>query len=430
MEETRGKKPSRLEIRPVDKTTPVIAESRSILFRSTNPAEFALQAGKIENLRIVAQYLDGVVIPAGGTFSFWAHVPRPTRARGFVKGRELREGCIIPSVGGGLCNISNALYEAALNAGFEIIERHEHSHQLPGSMAEEGRDATVFWNYVDLRFRAKDECQMEVFLNRNELVVRYRGEKAERKEPAQFRESKKAIRISNSVESCETCEMKDCFRHSEIPALPRESVTVWLVDAWWPEHDEYLAKNHKEGDWLFTPLDGRRFGFGPYRWNSNGFAKIRQFPRLVAMRSIQSRKLATQGAARQRALLAMDEKLAREYQGRIPYTATHLVVSQSLLPFLWKEGVLGGRTFDVLMMRQPICELQKMLDHAAAQWPESSTLADFRAPEDIVEAETAALAQARRWITPHSAIARFAGARAVKLDWKIPSVDSNKKNQR
>lgn len=50
----------------------------------------------------------------------------------------------------------------------------------------------------------------------------------------------------------------------------------------------------------------------------------------------------------------MDAELARIYARRIPYTATHLVVSQNLLPHLWREGALAGRTFDVLMTRLPL----------------------------------------------------------------------------
>ena len=95
------------------------------------------------------------MVPAGETFSFWKQVGRATRRRGFVAGRELREGCLVANIGGGLCQLSNALYEAALAAGFEIVERHAHSRRVPGSRAALQRDATVFWNYVDLRFRAR-----------------------------------------------------------------------------------------------------------------------------------------------------------------------------------------------------------------------------------------------------------------------------------
>src|ERR1700760_791662 len=110
----------------------VIAESHSPLWAEGDAAERALQAGKVHNLRLAARRLDGVEGPAGAVFSFWAHVGRASRLRGFTHGRELREGCVIASVGGGLCQLSNALYDAALQAGFEIVERHAHTRIVPG----------------------------------------------------------------------------------------------------------------------------------------------------------------------------------------------------------------------------------------------------------------------------------------------------------
>lgn len=147
---------------------------------------------------------------------------------------------------------------------------------------------------------------------------------------------------------------------------------------------------------------------------------MRQAPWFVAARSWRSRRLAQQGAARQRALLEMDAALARHYSRQLPFAATHLVVSQTLLPFLWREGVLGGRSFDVLMTRLPLAELQAALDRAAEAWPQSPTLADFRADPALLEAESAALAAARRWITPHGRIAALAGAKAERTAWRMP----------
>src|SRR5262245_27885584 len=160
----RAGAPRRIAGRPIAPAGALLAESRSPLFHGSNPAEFALQAGKVQNLRVAVRSIHGVQIKAGEVFSFWAQVGRPIRARGFVHGRELREGCIIPSVGGGLCQLSNALYDAALSGDLEIVERHAHSQRVPGSMAVSGRDATVFWNYVDLRLRAKFEWQIEARL--------------------------------------------------------------------------------------------------------------------------------------------------------------------------------------------------------------------------------------------------------------------------
>ena len=417
---------------------PIVAESASPLYSTTLAAEFALQAGKVQNLRLAAAALDGLVLPAGEVFSFWANVPRPTRARGFAPGRELREGCVIPSIGGGLCQLSNALYAAALDAGFEITERHAHSRRLPGSMAEIGRDATIFWNYVDLRFRAPVSCQLEVKLTRWMLLVRFRkisGAPAAKMKPRLDDErysfqSTAAAEKDHAAESCETCEVTSCFRNPAATSLPQRAATAWLVDAWWPEHDAYVAAHRQAGDCLLTPLDGLRFGIRSYRWRTDGFARVRQALFFVLKRSLISRRLAAQGPARQRALLALDAELAGIHARRIPYTALHLVVSQNLLPFLWRMGVLAGRTFDVLMTRLPLAELHAQLDRAGARWPEARTLGDFRADPDLVEAETAALAEAGKWITPHSGIAALAGARAEKLAWHLPALPRRTRGRR
>ena len=399
---------------------PVLAESRTPLYASELAAEFALQAGKVQNLRVAAGLLDGLRLGRGETFSFWRHVGRPTRRRGFAAGRELREGCIVPSVGGGLCQLSNALYATALDAGCEIVERHAHSRRVPGSAAEAGRDATVFWNYVDLRFRAPADCRLEVLITRRELVVRLRAS-AEAVVPIPVQTVPPPGQAASLpvAESCETCNVVACFRH---PGRPDDAagITAWLVDGWWPEFDRHLRARRRPEDWLFLPLEGRRWRLGAYRWTAESFAAVRTAPWETLGRSWRSRRLAAQGAARQRALLGFDAALATRYARGLPPAALHLVVSQTLLPHLWRGGALGGRTFDVLMTRLPLTALQATLDRTAARWPGSRTPADFRAPAALVEAETAALAAARRWITPHAEIARLAGGRAESLPWELP----------
>jgi hypothetical protein len=414
----------RLEIAR-ERGTACLGESRAALYTTESPAEFALEAGKVQNLRIAAARLDGLAIPRGITFSFWKQIGRPLRRRGFVNGRELREGCIIPSVGGGLCQLSNALYDAALNAGCEIIERHGHSMRTPGSMAAVGRDATVFWNYVDLRFRAPVDCVLEARLTSGELIVRLCAAAAAGaiapRAPA-TPEAAIELDAEAAVESCETCGMTECFRHPVRARGARDGcVTAWLVDAWWPELDEYMLRHRAAGDWLLLPIDSSRHGLGRYHWDTKGWACMRQAPWETLRRSWRSRRLASEGAERQRALLRFDRELAARYMRALPPEALHLVVSQTLLPHLWKAGALGGRTFDVLMTRLPVAALEAALDRAAARLPQCPTLADFRSPAGLAEDEAAALAEARQWITPHGAIAALAGDRAVKLPWKIPA---------
>lgn len=143
---------------------------------------------------------------------------------------------------------------------------------------------------------------------------------------------------------------------------------------------------------------------------------------MTLLRSWKQRKLPVQGEVRQRFLLESQKALAEKMVRKINPKARHLVVSQTLLPHLWRAGVLGGRTFDVLVNRWPMQELQRRLDEAAARHPESVTLVDFRADEDLVHAESEALAASARIVTPHRAIAAHFGAKSILLDWKFPEV--------
>jgi hypothetical protein len=399
----------------------VVATVRGPLYASGNAAEFALQAGKVQNLRVATQALHALEIPSGSVFSFWKNVGRTTRQRGYVEGRELREGCVIPSVGGGLCQLSNALYDCALQAGLEIVERHAHSRRLPGSSAEVGRDATVFWNYVDLRLRADFPWRIHATLSQDELIVQLLGRPSSSSRSGVRTTRPPEAELRTAAESCESCGMISCFRHPSAADLPQNAITAWVVDAFQPEHATHVETQRGAADHLFLPLNSRRWRIGPYRWPNSGFARVHEAPWTVLHRSRVSRRLAAQGAARQRALLRMDEQLAAAFARRLPAVATHLVVSQNLLPWLWQRGALGGRTFDVLMTRLPMAELERVLDAAAAAHPKSPTLADFRAPSALAVAETEALAAARQWITPHTGIAMLARDRAVRLPWMIPT---------
>jgi hypothetical protein len=399
---------------------PVIAESKTPLWTESSAAEQFLLAGKVQNLRLAVKRLDNLEIPAGETFSFWKHVGRAGRRKGYVAGRELREGCIIPNVGGGLCQLSNALYDAALRSNFEIVERHAHTQIIAGSLAEQGRDATVFWNYVDLRFKSTAAFRIEARLGKDHLSVKFKAE-ARGRNLFQIEKRSETKAKPDQLNNCATCGVESCFRSLKTPETSADfGRTAFLLDEYAPEFDDFVQKERGAKDILFVPLDGARWRKANYRWKTEGFARVRQSFLTTAMRSFRSRKLAAQGAERQKALIEMSEKLSESFAKNLSYDVLHLVVSQNLLPFLWKNGHLGGRTFDVLMNALPIGELQKRLDDAASLHPASKTLDDFRADPALVEAEREALRNARKIVTPHTGIASLFGERAELLDWKMP----------
>lgn len=396
---------------------PTIARHEGKLWNpDDNPLNWRLTAGKVHNLRTAARMIDGIEIPAGETFSFWAHVGRPSRRRGFVVGRAVREGCIVPTVAGGLCQLSNALYDAALKAGFEIIERHRHSEVIKGSLAEQDRDATIKWNYVDLRFRSSRPVRIEVELTESTLLIRFKGEMGQKSQGVW----RKIIRPASSPRDCYSCGQTRCASHQAVDPVATPP-TAFLLDEMWPEYDGYLRRTAGGGDQFLYPLDSRIIRRRAYAWNLAGYDNVRSATLQTLLRAVAVRMAAGKGGrVLQRTLIAHDRKLAHHYMRRIPPECTHLVVAQNLLPHLWEAGALGGRSFDVMMYRLPLRALQDRLDEAYSRNQCSQTLNDFRAPEAFVELESRALDRARHLITPHSEIASMFAHRAVPLAWNLP----------
>ena len=206
----------------------VVGESRSKLWSDDRPAEAEYQKGKVRNLQTAVQELDCALLLPGQIFSFWTQIGQATEERGYVVGRMLQQGCMIPAVGGGLCQLSNALYDAALQSGCEIIERHAHSRAVPGSAAAAGRDATVAWNYVDLRFRSRVPLLIRARVTDDELAVSFcafpgtvvpKEESMLAAPPADSPDAPDVADVNGPassdepVRTCATCAETSCFRN-------------------------------------------------------------------------------------------------------------------------------------------------------------------------------------------------------------------------
>jgi vancomycin resistance protein YoaR len=190
------------------------AQSITPLWTDSSPAEQWYQRGKVENLRIASASLNGLILPAGRIFSFWRQVGKATARKGYRAGRMLQEGCMIPAIAGGLCQLSNALYQVALDSGCEIVERHRHSRTVPGSATAAGRDATVAWNYVDLRFRSIVDMQFTIEVTPDHLIVALHSSiptPVPMTSPLPAHESLPGRPIGND-HACDTCGSSECFR--------------------------------------------------------------------------------------------------------------------------------------------------------------------------------------------------------------------------
>jgi len=105
-----------------------------------------------QNLRIALGLLNGQMVAPGGLLSFnQAAGMRSDPQNGYMEALEIAYGEGISGIGGGVCQVSTTLYQAALRAGLHIEERT--AHVIPSDYADKGQDATVSDNGSDLVIR-------------------------------------------------------------------------------------------------------------------------------------------------------------------------------------------------------------------------------------------------------------------------------------
>src|SRR5688500_1995169 len=139
-------------------------------------------ASQRHNARLSANELHGEVIPHNGTFSFNGAVKTWTSDEGYVKAPVSYDGELIPAYGGGVCQTSTTLYNAALLAGMPIVERHK--HVFAAHYAQPGRDAAVAQENIDLRFLNPYPwpVRIEASARGDRLLVRLIGEERPRQQ--------------------------------------------------------------------------------------------------------------------------------------------------------------------------------------------------------------------------------------------------------
>lgn len=110
----------------------------------------AKDVNRTANVKLSARKINGHIIYPGQTFSFNETVGPRDKTHGFKEALEIVDGEFVPGIGGGVCQVSSTLYNAALMANMVIKERYNHSKPL--GYVSLGRDATVAYGALDFKF--------------------------------------------------------------------------------------------------------------------------------------------------------------------------------------------------------------------------------------------------------------------------------------
>ncbi len=105
---------------------------------------------RIHNVQLVSHLVDKHVIAPGETFSFNGATGARTADKGFREAPVIINGELQTGLGGGVCQVSTTVFNAAYEAGLPIASRTNHALYI--SHYPQGRDATVNYPDVDLKF--------------------------------------------------------------------------------------------------------------------------------------------------------------------------------------------------------------------------------------------------------------------------------------
>lgn len=109
------------------------------------------QIGRSNNLKVALSYLNDQIIMPGETFSYNAVIGDTNAAKGYMEAAIFKGGRVVNEMGGGICQTSSTLYNVALMANLQIVERH--AHGLPVGYVRPSLDATVYGDVLDFKFK-------------------------------------------------------------------------------------------------------------------------------------------------------------------------------------------------------------------------------------------------------------------------------------
>ena len=113
------------------------------------------------NLKTGSQKINGIILKPGETFSMYDTVAPFNEENGYAEGTAYENGQVVPSWGGGICQVSTTLYNAVIYAELEILERYPHSMLV--DYVKPSRDAAIAGGSMDFRFKNSYDTPIYIF---------------------------------------------------------------------------------------------------------------------------------------------------------------------------------------------------------------------------------------------------------------------------
>ena len=109
------------------------------------------ETNRVSNIRNALSGISGTILMPGEAFSLNEALGPRNEDNGYKRAPIILNDELVPGLGGGICQVATTLYNAAIRASLEVVERHHHT--FPPAYVPVGQDATIAGNQIDFKFK-------------------------------------------------------------------------------------------------------------------------------------------------------------------------------------------------------------------------------------------------------------------------------------
>jgi len=163
---------------PVTITQPDLSQAASLLYQdllSSNTSYLDGVASRSYNVALAASSCNGKILMPGETFSYLGTIGDPSQANGYKSSTGYQNGQTVTMDGGGVCQVSSAIYYCAVYANLDIVHRANHAFTV--GYVPDGLDATVYYPSLDFKFRNNTDFPIKLvsYVSGGKLTVQIYG---------------------------------------------------------------------------------------------------------------------------------------------------------------------------------------------------------------------------------------------------------------
>lgn len=159
----------------VNRLPNLCAEITTPMYNRNTGFDFKYQENKVFNLKLAAVPINWLLIKPNETFSFWKLVHHADKYVSYKDGLTVINGETVTAEGGGLCQLSNLLFQLFLHSPLTIVERTGHRiKEFPelSSDSLKGVDATIADGWIDLKVRNDTEKIFQLGIYFDEVNIK------------------------------------------------------------------------------------------------------------------------------------------------------------------------------------------------------------------------------------------------------------------